>query len=245
MKGLNDLLDDLPEADIEEVGKCEKCSRSIYKIDGEEVGCECDVIKESQDQVKAQKVKGFSDNSIITDFYKAKRLRDYKTETDEQINAKEVAKNYILNFDEHLKLGDNLLFQGSFGTGKTHIAASIRNALVERYYKVFYITLPEYLSEVKRAFKDGDRQYVFDRMIKECDLLVLDDVGANRMTDFEISEFFKIVDARTGKCTIYTTNLNSKDFNANYDIRRVFSRMMHNTKVVVLNGKDYRQEGIK
>ena len=243
MKGLNDLINQLPDADVKEVGICDKCKRRLYTVDDSDVvGCECDVIKESQDDLKSQKSKAFSSNSIITDFYREKRLNDYNAETDEQKHAKEVAKQYILNFDERIEKGTNLLFTGSFGTGKTHIAASIRNALVARNYKVFYISLPDYLTEIKRAFNDTEKQYVYDRMIKECDLLVLDDVGANRMTDFEVAELFKLVDSRTGKCTIYTTNLSSKDFNKTFDLRRAFSRMMHNTQVIVLNGADYRQE---
>ena len=242
MKDIKNLLDKLPEADVQELNKCEKCGRKIFKIDGTEVGCECDLIKQMQSDIQKQKAKAFADQSIITEYYKSKRLRDYERNSEDQMKAFQLAKDYIINFDDYRKKGTSLIIQGSPGTGKTHIAASIRNALVERNYKVYFITLPEYLDEIKAAFNEPNKRYTIDRMVRESDLLIVDDVGANRMTDFAIEEFFKLVDARVGKCTIYTTNQTAEEFNKTRDLKRVFSRMMNESKIVPLNGQDYRME---
>lgn len=244
MKPLSDLIKVLPDAKVEEVGKCEKCNKSKYIIDDVEVGCDCNLIEESINDIRKQKAIAFDKQSVITNSYRQKRLRDYNAVTDEQKRAKQVAVDYITNFKTHLEKGNNLLFLGTFGTGKTHIAASIRNELARQNYKVYYTSFPEYLDRIKSEFNSNEisDQYKIKRMMSECELLVIDDIGANRLTGFAIDELFRITDARSGKCTIYTTNLNESDFESNYDLQRVYSRMLENTKLLKVVGKDYRRE---
>lgn len=242
MKRLGEFLE-IPEGvEYEDLGICPDCNKKTFLYDGIRVGCQCELIKESQEQINKQKALGFAKSSIIPKTYKQKRLNDFEAESNLLKRAKSEAVDYILNFDEHLKNGKNLMLQGTMGTGKTHIAASIRNALVEQNYKVFYISFPEYMDMLKMSFDDSDKQHNTKRMISECELLVIDDIGANRLTGFAIDELFKITDARIGACTIYTTNMSTKDFEQSIEIKRAFSRMLENTNVITFDGDDYRRK---
>lgn len=240
---------------------CEGCSKPLTEVtiifeSGEmkthQKGCICDRIKEVNDKQREINAKTFDKGSIIHGKYNDKSLDDYQTETDQHEHAVIVAKHYINHFDEHMKNGQNIFIQGTMGTGKTHLAAAIRNALSDKHYRVLFITLPDYMDKVKQEFdekrnggiKGGGQSRQIYKMAQDADLLILDDVGANRMTTFEISELFRIVEARTDKCTIYTTNYNKSDFTATREINRVFSRMMQNTKLVVINGSDNRLKGM-
>ena len=245
MKDIKKLLDDLPEAEVEELTQCDRCGNRIYVVDGIKAGCDCELLEQSLKDINRYKSSVYSKNSIITDVYKRKRLNDYKPSSTEQQIARKVAIDYILEFEKHLNDGKSLMLQGGFGTGKTHIAASIRNALVEKNYKVYFISLPEYLDVLKSSFDDEHKKEEIKEMVREADLLVIDDIGANRLTGFAIDELFKMADARTGKCTIYTTNLSVKDFESSIELERTFSRMMEDTEIISLNGQDYRRRNLK
>lgn len=242
MKPLGQFLQIPDDVEYEDLGVCPDCNKKTFLYDGVKVGCQCELVKESYEQINKQKALGFAKNSIMSKTHKEKRLNDYKPENNSQDRAKNTAVDYIVNFDEHLKNGKNLILQGTMGTGKTHIAASIRNALVERNYKVFFISFPEYMDMLKMSFDDPNKQHNTKRMINECELLVIDDIGANRLTGFAIDELFKITDARIGACTIYTTNMSAKDLEGSIDIKRAFSRMLENTEVITLDGEDYRRK---
>ena len=244
MKPLGQFLEIPDDVEYEDLGICPDCNKKTFKYDGIKVGCQCELMQESADEIRKQKARAFDKQSIITNTYRQKRLRDYDAVTSEQKQAKQVAVDYIMNFETHLENGTNLLLLGTFGTGKTHVAASIRNELVNRNYKVYFISFPNYLDAIKSDFNnksDTDEQYKVKRMVQECELLIIDDIGANRLTGFAIDELFRLADARSGKCTIYTTNMNESDFERNYDLERVYSRMLENTKLLKVVGKDYRR----
>ena len=248
MRDIKKLLDEIPESEkveVDEITQCDRCGNRIYILGGVKAGCDCELLEQSLKDINRYKSSVYAKNSIITDVYKRKRLNDYKPSSTEQQTARKIAIAYIIEFEKHLDTGKSLMLQGGFGTGKTHIAASIFNALVERNYKVYFISLPEYLDVLKSSFDDEQKKYDIKEMVREADLLIIDDIGANRLTDFAIEELFKMADARIGKCTVYTTNLSVKDFEDSIDLERAFSRMMENTKIISLQGEDYRRRDLK
>lgn len=242
MKAIGRFLEIPDDVEYEELGQCDNCKKKTFIYDGIKVGCQCDLVKESHAEIDKQKSRGFASQSIMPEQYKLKKLNDYKPMNNSQQRAKNTAVDFILNVDEHLEKSKSLMFQGSIGTGKTHIVASIRNELVKRNYKVLFISFPEYMDLLKMSFDDSDKQYMNKRLIRECDLLIVDDIGASRLTGFALDELFKLTDARIGRCTIYTTNLGRKEFENSIEMQRVFSRMLENTEVVTVDGEDYRRK---
>lgn len=232
---------------------CEQCQRPLQDVhiifdDGTEkvnrTGCICEATKQVNEKQREINANTFERGSLLYGNYKNKGFDDYDAKTETQAQALKLSRYYADHFADQLKNGQNIFFQGQPGTGKTHLAAAIRKSVRDQNYKVLFMSLPDYIDKLKQEFGESNKRHPISKMAKDADLLILDDVGANRMTEFEVSELFKLVDSRNGKCTIYTTNYTSDDFTKNIAIHRVFSRMMQNTKIVVIKGDDYRTGGM-
>ena len=61
------------------------------------------------------------------------------------------------------------------------------------------------------------------------------------MTKWAIEQLFLLVNARKGKSTIYTTNLNTDDFIGDRDLHRIYSRMLENNREIEIYGQDKRK----
>lgn len=128
-------------------------------------------------------------------------------QTDTRVQeAYRVARNYVENPRGWL------LFSGTVGCGKTHLAAAIANACLERYDQlVIFSTVPELLDHLRTAFAPSNEipyHELFDR-IRQCFLLVLDDLGVEYSTPWATDKLFQIINYRYEYCmpTIITTNV--------------------------------------
>jgi len=107
-----------------------------------------------------------------------------------------------------------LVFAGPSGTGKTHLAAAISNELMSQGKYVFFIVVPDLLDHLRLAFNpEAELQYddLFEQ-VKETPFLVLDDLGANALSNWATEKLFQIINHRFTRelPTIITTN-NSLD----------------------------------
>lgn len=240
----------MKDSKVEFTGEtCDSCNRPLKRLtkyfeDGTEevttTGCICSATKEVNAIQKDLNAKKFVNASIIDDEYKVAQFSDLQIVTDQQKKAVSVAKDYINNFENKLSNGKGLIVQGSFGTGKTYLSAIIRKALVERHYKVLFITFADYFEMMVTTSKerDGKTDSIF-YMAQDADLLILDEINAEQ-NNWEAKELYRIVNARMNKSTIYTTNYSSKDFKKSLKMNQIFSRMMNRKETIILNGKDYR-----
>lgn len=121
-------------------------------------------------------------------------------------------KDYADRFAEHLKSGRCLILSGSVGTGKTHLAVSIAKQVLRLPMTgVRYTTVSGLLSEIKATYSQGfdsNEQYVMDAVIYP-DLLILDEVGTTKQSEFEMSTLFNLINARYERMvpTIVVSNL--------------------------------------
>lgn len=123
----------------------------------------------------------------------------------------DVALNYADNFRREAKDGMGLLFWGKNGTGKSFLACHVGLRLLRRGVKVRFVTFANALQETYRWFAAQKRgEALNDPMTKyeRCDLLILDELGQSRPTDFAGDRLFSLVNERMNKKlpTIYTTN---------------------------------------
>lgn len=135
---------------------------------------------------------------------------------------------------------NSLLFIGGTGTGKTHLAAAIANLLVERGIQARFGTFQAHLDEIKKEFDtSGQKHYLDD--IKGVPVLVIDDLGKERKTDWTQSILYDIVNYRYEHIlpTIITTNLSADEI-ANHVEGAVWSRIYEMCDTIVMQGKDYR-----
>lgn len=102
-----------------------------------------------------------------------------------------------------------VLSSGEYGTGKSHLALAIANAVATRGGSVYFHTVPDMLKDLKATF-DGDEESFNQRLdrIRTVDLLVLDDFGTEQPTSFATTTLFQIVNHRYNRrlATVVTTN---------------------------------------
>jgi DNA replication protein DnaC len=171
------------------------------------------------------------------------------------INGYERAIRYVDGvpaFDDGLKsYPGSLLFSGQTGSGKTHIAVAVVRELVkeDRLYRATFTTAPEILLSIRNTFNkhdnDDDHYKTEDEVISDyadVELLIIDDLGSEKTTDFTIQSLYLIIDRRNRELmpTIITTNLSLKEIEEKLDAR-IASRLA-DMKIIKINMPDYRKK---
>ena len=151
-------------------------------------------------------------------------------------------KSFVENFE---KTDENLLFCGSCGLGKTFLSSAIANELIKRGKDVLYISsnaLFPILEDMHfgRSVDEG-AQYIVKK-INDCQLLILDDLGSEFVTQFTSAELFRIINTRlnSGKKTIISTNLNRNMIQNTYN-ERIASRITGGFSMLEFLGEDIRR----
>jgi len=213
-------------------------------------GCDCEVIeliqKQQQEAKKSRINRIFEENSLINPALREATFENF--EPGEFRLAYEKAKKYVDEFD--INKPRNLLFQGTFGTGKSHLSVSIAKALTEKGYTAIFISTPKLLTKIRNTYnKDSEiNEEQVINALANADLVVFDDIGAEgiyeengRISGWALQKLFEIIDQRAGKHNIYTTNLTSAEFERTKELQRIFSRMLMNSEPIIMNGTDYRR----
>lgn len=158
-------------------------------------------------------------------------------------NPREEMKN---NFRICVDFADNfkgkekgLLMIGGTGLGKTHLSLSVAKRIIEKDFCVVYCSSPELLRTIDNeqfGRSEGDTMSV----ISSCDLLVLDDLGAENSTERSNSLLYEIINGRLCRSLpmIISTNLSAEQLNTRYN-ERLFSRLF-SLEVLFFQGDDNR-----
>lgn len=155
--------------------------------------------------------------------------------------AMDVAHRYVDNFATMLDRGKGLLLYGNVGSGKSYIAACIANALIDRGTPCMMTNFARIVNQLSESF-DGRQRYIDN--LNRFDLLVIDDLAAERDTEYMWENVMNVIDSRyrAGLPLVVTTNLTLDDFRAPSDIKRerVYSRLVEMCIPVKVAGKDRR-----
>ena len=153
-------------------------------------------------------------------------------------------KLYCKNFLKNRKEGKGLFLTGTVGTGKTHLLAAIIDYIARIYKRkinrVMYFTSTGLLNEIRNSYNKSEE---FVNKVKHCQLLLIDDFGAEKTTDWVLETYFEIIDYRYSNLlpTIIATNLTDKEIKEKLS-ERIMSRIYEVNKGIKLIGKDYRIE---
>ena len=124
-------------------------------------------------------------------------------------------RSFVDRIDSKLDAGEGMWFQGDVGTGKTSLAMLISKAAQEAGRSAAIYSVPRLLADVKETFeKDTGGSYSdLFRDLCELDLLQLDDLGAERRTEWVLEQLYSIVNERwqAKRSIIVTTNLTDLD----------------------------------
>ena len=136
----------------------------------------------------------------------------------------------------------NLLFMGTAGLGKTHLALAIADAVLDGGHDVLYTSSAALMTRLGREQFDRDADEEWLTACKEADLLILDDLGTEFLSAVTISALYELINTRmlTHRPTIYTTNITDQQVFITRYTEKVASRMLGNCKMFKFFGIDQR-----
>ena len=174
-------------------------------------------IREEADQRRMEEKTGAA---RIPKRFQGKTFADYIAETPQQQKALEACTSYAHDFADNLVAGRCLILSGNVGTGKTHLAAAIADYIVrETEYTAVFRSLHSILQSIKATYSSNSEFTESDvlEMFTGTDLLVIDEVGATKPSEFELSTLFAIINARyeSQLPTVIITNLDAGELKNN------------------------------
>ncbi len=214
---------------------CPLCSDTGVKN-----GRACSCIEGIRRRLMYERLGGFNEKNCPT--FEALKLSYYGDSREIMENTLKKCYNYAEGFTTNSK---SLLFYGSVGLGKTHVSRAMGKIIIDKGFDVFYIpftTLSQKLENAK--FRKSDESYEdFISPVLNCELLILDDVGAEFSSAFSISLLYEIVNSRLigNKPTIISTNLNDEMLAERYG-ERTASRLVCSYDVLLFKGSDIRRK---
>lgn len=165
----------------------------------------------------------------------------FRKTNDNAYNLK-LCLRYANHFDEMLAKNQGLLFYGGVGTGKTFAAACIANHLLNQRIPVIMTSFVKLL-ESMQGFSEDDSALI--ARLNRAKLLIIDDLGAERSTDYALEKVYDIVDSRyrAKLPIILTTNLSMTELKESTDIRytRIYDRIFEMCYPMQFKGQSWRK----
>ena len=234
-------------------GKCKTRKQTIINLFGKTkiVPCIC--------ECRAAEIKAEEEERERREFFERvmrmkrvgfpeKAMQEWTFANDDRSNPKltNAMKNFVEHFQTFKEEGKGLLLFGSVGTGKTYLAACVANELISKGIPCLVTNFARISNEVQGMF-EGKQQY-YDNL-NTFPLLVIDDLSAERKTEYMQEIVFNVIDARyrANLPLIVTTNLTREELMhpANLTHQRIFSRLFEMCTPIEVIGKDRRQQALK
>ena len=229
-------------------GRCRTRKQFRFMTGGKEhvvpVLCECQAEerrREEEDRERRDKIDRIrrAKNSCIHD----RALINCTFENDDgslpQLGS---ARKYVETWPKRKENNNGLLLWGDVGTGKSFYAACIANALIEEGVSVMMTNFAKILNRLTGLYSEDRNAFISDLM--RYSLLIIDDFGAERNTDYALEQVFHVIDERykTNLPLIVTTNLSLKDLKDPRDQahQRVYDRLLSMCTPVFFKGQSHR-----
>ena len=159
--------------------------------------------------------------------------------------ALQKVRRYADCWEEMRADGIGLLLFGSVGTGKSYAAGCLANALLDGGHSVRFVGLSDVVNRMQ-GLSGGERESYLSTLMKP-ELLILDDLGAERSTSFGREQVFDVINKRTlsGKPLVVTTNLPVGLMQQAEEIqeRRIYDRILEVCVPVRFEGESFRRAG--
>lgn len=211
------------------------------------VGCICACEKAKLDAEKQRDIIAEAERKRSVCF-KESNMWKWTFANDDRKNPKisDAMQNYVKNFPEFRKQGKGLLMYGTCGTGKTYLSACIANALIDKGYSVLMTNFATIVNTVM-GMREGKQEYM--NSLNRYDLLILDDLGVERSSEFMVEHIYSIIDTRyrSGLPFIITTNLTADELKKPQTVgySRIYDRILERCHPVKFEGNSRRRENLK
>lgn len=239
-----------PETGLLVCGVCGEKKQRVIEIMGlmQIVPCACRCTQEQdaarREQMERQRAAYDAARRRAECFGGDAKKAAFTFDVDDQWDARlsRRVRGYAKEFASYRKTGKGLLLLGPVGTGKTFYACCIANAVIDAGYSARVTNFAQIANELQPLF---DKDQVHSRL-RRVDLLVLDDLAAERDTSFMQEIVFQVVEERSAaqKPLIVTSNVSAQEFLNPGDLarRRVFSRLAEVCIPLSVSGPDRRLE---
>lgn len=213
-------------------GKCGKAKQKRVEIMGNEiipfVPCACELEKQRQEEEERRRWQ-WEQRVLINRMscFPDERLMNWNFDnSDGDEPTLKIMRKYCDNFDEFYRSGKGLILYGNVGVGKTYAAACVANELVDHGREVYMTDFSRIINTLW-GLKEGKQKYLDG--LQSYDLLIIDDLAAERDTEYANEIVMSVVDSRckSGKPLIITTNLSAEAL-MNPDTvqkKRIYSRL--------------------
>lgn len=255
---IDKISDSVPRSENEYIGEdgllhCSKChakteTKIIHPFTHKEkkVRCRCACRTEMDEFQDRQKQEELERQKRIC--FAETNMQNWTFENDDRKNPKlsDAMMNYVNNFTEFKKEGKGLLLHGTVGTGKTYFAACIANRLIEQGYSVLMTNFTRLSNQIQGMF-EGKQKFIDS--LNRYTLLIIDDLGVERNTEYMQEMVFSIVDSRyrSGLPFIITTNLTADEIKKPQDVgySRIYDRILERCHPVEVSGVSRRRQNVK
>ena len=160
-------------------------------------------------------------------------------------------KQQILSFGtlEFIHKNENIIFFGTPGTGKTHLATAIGIEVAKNSKLTYFITCKDLIWQLKKARAENS----IERRLKHFSsysLLIIDELGHDILNEQESNDLFQLLQMRYEKhSTVITTNYNISEWsrifpNTKISLNAMLDRLLHHSHLITINGPSYRTRDV-
>lgn len=171
-------------------------------------------------------------------------LREFTFAHDNGINPEiEKAKNYVTHWEEIKSKAMVLLLWGDVGTGKSFFAGCVANALLDKGVPVLMTNFAKILNSLTGIYPQDRNEFI--NSLNQYSLLIIDDLGVERNSEFALEQVFHVIDSRyrSMKPMIITTNLTLEELKHPEDLAhsRIYDRILERCVPLKINNQNIRE----
>jgi DNA replication protein DnaC len=211
---------------------------------GERAAAEREAAELERQQRERARLEDLLGRAAIPVRFIGRDFDNYRAETPGQRAALTAARDYAENFDRHARTGESLLMLGKAGTGKSHLASSILQAIMPAHCGL-YTTAADVIEMVRETWRrDSERsQGRVLHTLSTVPLLVIDEVGVQYGTESEQNTLFQIIDRRyrDRRPLILMANLQPAELQTLLG-DRIYDRLREVSKVLAFDWDSYRPQ---
>ena len=195
---------------------------------------------------KHRQVRRDAINLHIANYPFIKTLDDFDFDFQPNLNKKELLELNSLAFVENK---ENVVFFGSSGVGKTHLATAIGISCTKARYQTYFITFENLVTQLKKAHQENRLESRL-KFFAKYQVLIIDEIGYMPIDQDTANIFFQLIAKRYEKnSTIITTNMPfskwGEFFGSATLANALLDRLLHHSTIISIKGPSYRTKAIR